>query len=135
MHCWGNLDATLALKLQKLQNRAARIITKSDYEVRHSQKSWRETLQNRRYDLKKRTMIQVMKAEAPQYLINLFKTKIYETFSVLCNSENKLNLQKPRTNCFKGSFSYSGAVLCSRLPDETRAMVMTPLEEYAESCS
>ena len=27
------------------------------------------------------------------------------------NSESKLNLQKPaRTNCFKGTFSYSGAV-------------------------
>ena len=135
---WDDLDATLALKLQKLQNRAARIITKSDYEVRSTDilknLGW-ETLQNRRYDLKKRLMIKVMKGEAPQYLIDLFKTKIYETSLVLRNSENKLNFQKPRTNCFKGSFSYSGAVLWNSLPAETRASVMTPLDEYAESCS
>ena len=74
-----------------------------------------------------------MKGEAPQYLIGLFKTKIYETSLVLRNSENKLNLQKPRTNCFKGSFSYSGAVVWNSLPAETRSSVVTPFEEYAQS--
>ena len=52
---WEDMDATLALKLQKLQNRAARIITKSDYEVRSADIfkniGWK-TLQNRQYDLK-----------------------------------------------------------------------------------
>ena len=40
---WDDLDTTIALKLQRLQNRAARIITRSDYEgriSRHSQKPW-----------------------------------------------------------------------------------------------
>ena len=35
-----------------------------------------ETLQNRRYDLKKSLMIKVMKGEISQHLIELFKTKI-----------------------------------------------------------
>lgn len=135
---WDDLDATLALKLQRLQNRAARIITRSDYEVRSADilknLGW-ETLQNRRFDFKKRLMIKVVKGEAPQYLIDLFKTRIHETSLVLRNSENKLNLQKPRTDCFKGSFSYSGAALWNNLSAETRASFMTPLGESAESCS
>ena len=34
---WGNLDQGLATKLQKLQNRAARIITFQGYDVRSAQ--------------------------------------------------------------------------------------------------
>ena len=135
---WDDLDATLALKLQRLQNRAARIITGSDYEVRSADilKNLRwETLQNRRFYFKKRLMIKIVKGEAPQYLINLFKTRTHKTSMVLRNSENKLKLQKPRTDCFKGSFSYSGAALWNNLSAETRVSFMTPLRESAESCS
>ena len=67
---WDDLDATLASKLQRLQNRAARIITRSDYEVRSAEilknLGW-ETLQNRRFHFKMRLMIKVVKREAPQY--------------------------------------------------------------------
>ena len=33
---WGNINKGLAVKLQKLQNRAARILTFSNYDVRSS---------------------------------------------------------------------------------------------------
>ena len=77
----AKLDAPFALKLKRLsrlQNRATRIITRSDYEVRSFDilkiLGW-ETIQNRRFDFKKGLMIKVVKGEAPQYLINLFKSK------------------------------------------------------------
>ena len=62
-------------------------------------------------------MIKVVKGETPraQYLIDLFKTRTHETSMVLRNSENKLNLQKPTSDCFKGSFSYSGVALWNNL--------------------
>ena len=80
-------------------------------------------------------MIKVVKGEAPQCLIDLSESRTHETSMVLRNSENKLNLQKPRTDCFKGSFSYSGAALWNNLSAETRASFMMPFGESAELCS
>ena len=73
-------------------------------------------------------MVKVMKVEGSQYLIELFKIIIYRTFSMLRNLENRLYLQKPKTECFKDSISYSGTVLWNSLSVETIAIVMTPLE-------
>ena len=135
---WDNLDVTLCQKLQKLQNRAARIITKSDYDIRSTDilrdLGW-ENLESRRYDLKKRLVIRVMKGEAPQYMIKLLKTKHRGTSFTLRNSDNKLDVKKPRTDCYKGSFSYSGAVLWNSLPAETRASIPKSLNVTQESCS
>ena len=64
---WDDLDAMLALKLQKLQSRAARITLRSGDILKNL--GWK-TLQNIQYDFKKRLMIKVMKViEVPQYLI------------------------------------------------------------------
>ena len=38
----------------------------------------------------------------------------------LRDSENKLNVPLPRTNCYKNSFSYSGAILWNSLPCNLR---------------
>lgn len=108
------------------------MITKSEYEVRSADmltyRGCAKLYKTDNITLKKEVNSQSYEGEAPQYLVDLFKTKICRRSLLLCNSENKLKLQKPRTKCFKGSFSYSGAVLLNSLPAETRAHVMTPLE-------
>ena len=38
----------------------------------------------------------------------------------LRDSENKLNVPLPRTNYYRESFSYNGAILCNSLPCDLR---------------
>ena len=51
---------------------------------------------------------------APNYLSSKFERR--EVAYNLRDSENKLNVPLPRTNYYKNSFSYSGAILWNSLP-------------------
>ena len=55
---------------------------------------------------------------APNYLSSKFETR--EVAYNLRDSENKLNVPLPRTNYYKNSFSYSGAILWNSLPSNLR---------------
>ena len=55
---------------------------------------------------------------APDYLCSRFERR--ETAYNLRDSENKLNVPLPCTNCYKNSFSYSGATLWNSLPHDIR---------------
>ena len=55
---------------------------------------------------------------APNYLSSKFERR--EVAYNLRDSENKLNVPLPRTNCYKNSFSYSGAILWNSLPCNLR---------------
>ena len=120
---WDGLDKGLAVKLQRLQNRAARIITRSSWEVPSkdilSNLGW-ETLKSWRYNLKNKFMAKVMSGRAPKYIEDLFRTKEQITSLVLRDSSNKLAVPFPKTDCFKQSISYSGATLWNSLPRPER---------------
>ena len=120
---WDGLDKGLAIKLQRLQNWAARIVTRSSWEVRSkyilSNLGW-ETLKSRRYNLKMKFMAKVMSGRAPKYIEDLFRTKEQITSLVLRDSSNKLAVPFPKTDCFKQSISYSGATLWNSLPRSER---------------
>ena len=72
---WDNLSLTLADRLQRLQNRAARVITREGYEVRshdiRSRLGW-NTLAERRSKHKATTMFKVLNGYAPPYMSELF---------------------------------------------------------------
>ena len=108
---WDELNVTLSDKLQKLQNRAARVITRSSYDTSTSfplkRLHW-DDLSTRRKKLKATLMFKTIKGLSPLYLQNLFS--IRSTSYNLRDSEIKLGLPKPRTNCRKRSFGYSGAL-------------------------
>jgi hypothetical protein len=115
------LNITLNDKLQKLQNRAARVITKSQYDASSSdlfsKLSWDNLLTRR----KKHEPILFFKTSndlTPFYLHELFESR--STGCKLRNSEHTLFVRKPRTNYGKRSFSYSGAVLWDELPQNVR---------------
>ena len=120
---WDGLDKGLILKLQRLQNCAARIITRSSWEVRSkdilANLEW-ETLENRRYKLKKKFMFKVMNGQAPEYIKDLFRPKEQITSLVLRDDGNKLAVPFPKTDCLKHSISYNGAILWNSLPRSQR---------------
>ena len=118
---WDCLSGYLSDKLQKLQNRAARIITKLPLDTKSvhllSTLNW-ERLSITRKKQKALMMYKTMNGLTPEYLQRLF-AQSYSNYN-LRNSEGKLALPKPRTNHLKCSFSYSDAALWNNLPDSLK---------------
>ena len=108
---WDGLSNELADKLQKLQNRAIRVITKSDYyssaTALRGKLGW-DNLCTRRKKQKLKIMFKTLNGQSPEYLKG--------------NSDNKLALSKPRTDFLKRSFCYSGAHLWNSLSSNVRAI-------------
>ena len=99
---WGYCNKSLSNKLQKLQNRAARIQTFSSYDT--SADPLFEQLNWKRLDTQRQIQVATMVNKsihglAPDYLSSLF-TK-YDPPYNLRNSENKLAVPLPRTNFLK----------------------------------
>ena len=109
---WACLSGYLNEKLKKLQNRAARIITKSHFDTSldHllSTLDW-ERLFLRQKKQKALMMFKSMNGLAPEYLQSLFSQRrsVYN----LRDSKGKLSLSKLINNYLKRSFSYSGALM------------------------
>ena len=119
---WECFTQQLTKKLQKLQNRAIRVISKSSYDTSSSRfllnsLSW-DNLSARRAKQKANFMCKCITNLAPAYLFNFFapRTPNYD----FRNAKKKLMRQKPRTDYLERSFSYSGAVLWNNLPEEIR---------------
>ena len=121
----GNCDKSLSIKLQKLQNRTARILTgglfffdanADDLFVRLD---WQKLSLQR--ELKTATMVyKSLSGLGPDYLKSMFTDwSSTSTFS-LRNCEGKLALPLLRTNFLKNSFSHSGTVLWNSLPTNLR---------------
>ena len=125
---WDGIGLKLGEKLQKLQNRAARVMTRSSYEVSSasllSELGW-SVLGKSRMKQKAILMYKVNNNCAPQYLQQLFTPKVSN--HDLRNSLNKLSVPKPRTDYLKRSFSYSGASLWNSLSEQLRS---APLNSF-----
>ena len=109
---WDGLNNELADKLQKLQNRAIRVITKSDSDSSATAlrgKLGRDNLCTRRKRQNLKLMFKALNDQSPEYLKGLFKP--FSTDYGLRNRNNKLALPKRRTDFWKRSFCYSGAHL------------------------
>ena len=119
---WGNCGKTSSSKLQKLQNRAARVITSSSYDVDvdslFHKLSWKE-LHSQRQIQKALMVFKSLNGLVPEYLTSKFVTRNVSNYA-LRDSANKLVVPFPRTNYMKNSFSYSGATLWNSLPCNIR---------------
>ena len=119
---WGNCGKTSSSKLQKLQNRAARVITSSSYDVDvdslFHNLSWKE-LHSQRQIQKAFMVFKSLNGLVPEYLTSKFVTRNVSNYA-LRDSANKLVVPFPRTNYMKNSFSYSGATLWNSLPHNIR---------------
>ena len=113
MYCcsvWDDLSQTLNDKLQKLQNRAARVITNLGIlQVQVLFWTCLDGIGFRLAEQKKgsRHVQNTLQLNAP----------LHERFA-LRRSENILHVPKPRTDYLKRSLRYSGAVLWNGLPSE-----------------
>ena len=119
---WGNCGETLFDRLQKLQKRAARILTFSSYDADANrlirQLDWRDL--STQFQIQKALMVyKSLNGLVPEYLSSKF-VKRNETRYSLRDSVKKLFVPFPRTNFMKNSFSYSGAVLWNSLPCNVR---------------
>lgn len=107
--------------MQKLQNRAARVITKSSYDVNSSvlleRFQW-DNLALRRKKHKAILMYKIINKFTPEYLQNMFTFR--STDYNLRKIEMKLNVPKPQTDYLKRSFCYSGTWLWNTLPHSAR---------------
>ena len=109
---WGNCGLVLKNKLQVLQNRAARIITNSPYEVRSykilNKLGW-DNLEMRRNKQKSTLMYNIVKGNAPISLKDLFvRSKELHEYD-LRSSAVDLKLPLPHTEFLKRSLSFGGA--------------------------
>ena len=110
-------------RLQKLQNRAARIILNVNDDVEPTialrALGW-EPLQMERKKAKAKIMYKLSNQMGPKSLTNLFSYKSKKTNYHLRDISSGLCLPKPRTNNMKNSFMYDGAQLWNSIPKETR---------------
>ena len=120
---WGNLSLTLAERLQKLHNRAARTITCSSYDIRsvevRSKLNW-PTLNERRKYHTAIVMYKILHGSAPSYLKELFKPFEGTVPYKLRGKEQNILLPLPKTDSCKKSFLYSGAKVWNDLPLEVK---------------
>ena len=113
----------LAEKLQKLQNRAARILLSAPYDSSATDLFRRlhwKNLRNQRLSAKAIMMFKILNGQTPDYLSNKFIFRNDTTSYRLRNSEIRLALPQPRTDYVRKSFSYSGAALWNSLPTDIR---------------
>ena len=108
---WGNCCDSLKEKLQKLQNRAARVITGDSYDTRSKdilQKlNWKNLSERRQ----QKTIAYVSKAIAgncPENISKKFENSYSERYD-LRNNNKFLSLPKPRTNSIVRTFGYAAA--------------------------
>ena len=120
---WDDLPITSAQRLQKLQNRSARVITQQGYDIRSNELrnmlEW-DNLEQRRDKHKAIMMHKTLNNLAPDYRKELFNQSY---------SSNNYNLRKaslalpmPKTEFMKKSFKYSGDKLWNDLPDNVKCV-------------
>ena len=106
-----------------MQNRAARILTFSNYETRSSvlfdELGW-ERLENKR--LKQLTMImyKIHNNLSPSYRRRIFTNTSIVHAHNLRNSEINRYVPRPRAEYAKGSLHYRGSVMRNKIPREIR---------------
>ena len=118
---WDSCCKTLAAKLQKLQNRAARVLTFSGYDASADPLieilGWQK-LESQRSFYKAVMVYKSLNRLPIEFMRSMFIFR--DTVYSLRDAEGKLNIPKPRTNYSKNSFSYTGAVLWNSLPVRLR---------------
>ena len=120
---WGNCNKGLSEKLQRLQNRAARILMSASYDSNLDDLfralGWRR-LHYQRLEQKSILMYKTLHGMTPDYLRSRFVYRDNARAYRLRNTENKLVLPQPRIDYLKRSFLYSGAQLWNNLPVDLR---------------
>ena len=122
-HVLGCSVATLSNKLQRLQNRAVRIITRQGYNVRSKDQLKSigfKILHQQRLQQLCIMMYKAGKKLVPSYLSETFTNinQIHDHNTRQC--QFNFALPKPKTNFMKKSFGYRGTLVLSNLSSEIK---------------
>ena len=118
---WDTCGKQLKDKLQKIQNRAGKVITVSSYDVRSVDVLNWKTLKTRHFHTKATLMYKILNdLSAPQLSNSFVKLNDININYNLRNIETDLALPRPYTNFLKRSFRYSGAILWNNLSYEAK---------------
>ena len=121
---WNTLGKGLSERLQKLQNRAARLIMNLKNEHGHSvlarnSLGW-ELSEKRRVKMKARIMYKTVNKLAPSRLCDLFQNVNKINDNNLRGSSTRVYIPMTKTEFLKQSFCYDGAKIWYQIPDEIR---------------
>ena len=120
---WDVFGVTQSKRLQKLQNRAARVILDVSNDVNHTialhTLGW-EPLSAERKKAKAKMMFKILNKMGPKSLTDLFSYKSEKTKYNLREISQSLCLSKPRTDHMKKSFMCDGAKLWNSIPKNVR---------------
>ena len=120
---WDVFGETQSKRLQKLQNRAARIIMNMSNDVHQTvvlhALVWK-TLEAERKKAKAKMMYKLLNNMGPQSLTKLFTYKDKVTSYNLRNISSNLCSPHPRTNNMKRSFMYGRAFRWNSIPREIK---------------
>ena len=120
---WGCCGKTEIIKLQKLQNRAIRIITTSKFDapckpllLKLGLKSVQEII-----DYNTNSMVfKSINGLAPGYLFNLFVKNSHNASCILRDTSTNLRIPKKNTSNGQKGFSYRGVKAWNNLPIEAK---------------
>ena len=121
---WGCLGKVLSDKLQRLQNRAFRIISREGYETRSNDilnKAGFFDLQTRREQQLAVVMYKIKHKMLPNYLQDIFVNTQQVHYHNTRQREYNYALPMPNTNAMKKSFGYRGAETWNSLPIELKS--------------
>ena len=108
---WANCSQTLKNKVQRLQNRAARVITGDSYDIRSkdilNKLGWKN-LEERRISQTEAYVTKALRGKCPENINAMFLPSNIENYQLRDNNL-VLMLSKPNTNAMKRSFSYAAA--------------------------
>ena len=120
---WGSFGETRLLILQKLQNRAARIVTNSSYDARADAQTEKLNWPTISEIIKRATTTMVYKSLnglVPMYLSNIFSRNSTRCTVYLGNCESDLRVPLFKTANEQKSFAYRGAHLWNNLEAEVK---------------
>ena len=107
----ANCNQTLKSKVQRLQNRAARVITGDSYDIRSkdilNKLGWKN-LEGRRIPQTEAYVTKVLQGKFPENINEMLVPLNRENYQLRDNNL-VLMLSKPNTNAMKRSFSYAAA--------------------------
>ena len=120
---WGSCGETRLLILQKLQNRAARIVTNSSYDARADALIEKLNWPTISEIIKRETTNMVYKSlngPLPMHLSNIFSRNSSRDTVYLRNSESDLRVSLFKNTNGQKSFAYLGAHLWINLESEVK---------------
>jgi hypothetical protein len=121
---WGNCLKNTKYQIVKMQKRAARLILDTSLDTPSSQmfKDLKWQIFPDRVNFHKAVLIyKSLNNLAPTYMKDLFQLNSeVHSYPLRCTDSNKLFMQKPKTEYFRHSLSYSGPIIWNSLPDNVR---------------